>query len=191
MSEVLALSQEEPGAIVDHYVQMTPVGAVFLSDEPMPIEAYGWLCRSTGRAHEALRWFVGDLLNYGERVYGETYAQFEDAFGLGYHTLQQRRRICARIPLEERRPGLWTAYQITCHLEPETREALLDAYQEGAIGNTDELRDEVRQLGVGEDCELLPACPKCGGKLTSRKCKGCGLDFPQAVWWLKELLKGE
>jgi len=183
---------DNPSAIVDHYVRLTPVGAEFLGDEPMPIEAYGWLCDSVGRGVVALRWFIGDLLAYGERHYGETYAQFQDAFGCGYHTLQQYRRVSARIPLEERRAEVnWTAYQITAHLEPETREALLDAYLIGAIGSTDELRDEVRQLGVGEDCELLPACPKCGGKLTSRKCKGCGLDFPQAVWWLKELLKGE
>ena len=194
MVEALAESQLIPNddaATVDRYVEMTPLGARWLTVEPMPLEGYGWLCASVGQAHVALRWFIGDLLAYGERTYGETYAQYMDAFGLAYHTLQQYRRVAAHVPLEERREEVaWTAYQITAHLEAETREALLDAYTTGEIADTTELRDEVKALSTGPDCELLPPCPRCGGALTSRKCKGCGLDFPGAVWWLVEVLKG-
>lgn len=192
MTRDLIVPDDDQGAIIDQYVEWTPLGARFLTETPMPLESYGWLCASVGRAQVALRWFIGDLLAYGERQYGETYAQYVEAFGFAYHTLQQYRRVAAAIPLEERREELrWTAYQITAHLEPEMRDALLDAYLDGEIGSTEELRDEVRQLGAEDDCDLLPPCPKCGGKLTSRKCKGCGLDFPAAVWWLKELLTGE
>jgi len=54
---------------------------------------------------------------------------------------------------------------------------------------TDDLRDEVNALKSGPDCELLPPCPACGGKLSSRRCRDCGLDFSAAVWWLNRLLK--
>lgn len=188
------LAQPEPSRAeqLRQYVRMTPTGLLFHKNGTMPIELWGELCGFVGVAREALRWAVGDALNYGERAYGEDYAQWMNELGCSYHTLQQYRRVAARIPYAERVQGVkWTAYQITAHLEPETRTALVDAYTAGVIGTTGELRDEVRALSAGPDCELLPPCPACGGKLTSRRCKDCGLDFAATAWWLTRLLKEE
>ena len=183
---------EQGIATYNEYVELTPLGARWLTDAPMPLDTYGELCALVGREKEALRWFIGDLLAYGERVYGETYAQYVEFFGCSYWTLQAYRRVSAAIPLEERDPAVpWTAYQITAHLEPDDRRELVDAYQSGEIEDTGELRDEVKKFREGEpEAQLLPPCPKCGGRLTSRKCKGCGMDFPAAVWWIKEMLGG-
>jgi len=178
---------------VRRYVRVTMTGLVPVSDEPMPVELYGTLCGVIGAGRKALRWAVGDALLYGEVHYGEDYAQYVDLLGCSENTLRQYRRVAARIPYEERDNEVnWTAYQITAHLDQEVRDELLGQYTSGAIEDTTELRDEVRSLsGDAPDDELLPACPQCGGKLTSRRCKGCGLDFPAACRWIHKLLGGE
>ena len=170
------------------YVRVTELGLLFRKNGSMPIEMFGELCAFIGVAKDAMRWAVGDALNYGERTYGEDYAQYIDALHCSIWTLRAWKRVSARIPYAERKPEMWTAFQITAHLEPETRAPLLAAYEAGEA-TTDDLRDEVRALKTGPDCDLLPACPKCGGKLSSRKCRDCGMDFSAAVWWLHDLLK--
>jgi len=177
---------------IKQYAELTEGGIRFHQNGSMPIELYGKLCGGIGQIGEAHRWWVGDALNYGERTYHEDYAQFEDLLGYSYHTLQQYRRVAARIPLEERDPKIpWTAYQITAHLEPETRETLIEGYVEGRIETTTDLRDEVRDLKTGLEANLLPPCPRCGGKLGSRQCRSCGLDFTAAIGWIGELLHSQ
>jgi len=176
------------------WARFTDYGVQWLKEydpeRPMPVQLYGTMCYGVGKAHDALRWIIGDILNYGDGR--AEYAQFEDAFGYSPATLDQYRRVAGHIPLAERPKyaGVpWTALQITAHLDGGTRDALLDAYTEGEIEDTGELRDEVRALrdDRGED-DLLPPCPLCGGHLTSRKCKGCGLDFPAAVRHIAKLM---
>jgi len=176
------------------WVNLTEFGIVWRRgldpDDPMPTPLYGAICHGLGRADKGLRWNIGDALNYGDGR--DEYAQFQDAFGYSPATLDQYRRVCKHIPYAERPryDGVpWTALQITAHLEPEVRDALVGAYTEGVIEDTGELRDEVRALRGDREDELLPPCPACGGKLTSRRCKGCGLDFPAAVRWIGKLLK--
>lgn len=188
----------EQWAEVLEWVSFTPHGLVWHKgqgadeSEWMPAPVYGVMCLGLGKAHGGLRWDIGDALNYSADR-SEDYAQFEDAFGLRPATLDQYRRVCNRIPYAERPryDGVpWTALQITAHLPTRTRDALVGAYTTGKIEDTTELRDEVRHiraLATGQpEAELLPPCPQCGGKLTSRRCKGCGLDFPAAVRWLHE-----
>lgn len=174
------------------YVRVTDKGLVWDEDAEMPPEVFGHLCKALGGVHKASRWAIGDALVWSQDR-SEDYAQYEDEFGLAYHTLQQYRRVAARIPFEERNGAPWTALQITAHLDPETRHELIADYHDGVIATTDDLRDEVKALRTGPECTLLPPCPQCGGKLSDRKCKECGMDFPAAVWWIKELLeeKGE
>jgi len=186
----VALREPEPDRAeeIRRYVRMTETGLLFLKNGKMPIELYGELCGFIGVASDAMRWGVGDALNYGERCYGEDYAQYMDLLHCSYWTLQARRRVAAAIPHAERKPNMWTAFQITAHLEPGVRKPLIEAYEAGMV-TTDDLRDEVNALKSGPDCELLPPCPACGGKLSSRRCRDCGLDFSAAVWWLNRLLK--
>jgi hypothetical protein len=129
---------------------------------------------------------VGDALVYGNR--SEDYAQFIDLLGYSSATLDQYRRVAAHIPYEERDNSVpWTAYQYTAHLDPEVRADLIEQYMTKEIADTTELRDEVNALDPDRPAaDLLPPCPACGDKLTSRRCKGCGLDFSAVVWWIHD-----
>jgi hypothetical protein len=173
------------------YVQVTPTGLLWQTTEEMPIEVFGVLCGVFGEARKMLRWAIGDILLYGDR--SQDYAQFENLLGLSSSTLDQYRRVAGHIPYEERDNTVpWTAYQITGHLDPEVRDDLIDQYMTNQIEDTTELREEVNALSGNQPaCDLLPPCPKCAGKLNARKCKGCGLDFPAAIGWLHQLLKGK
>jgi len=53
-----------------------------------------------------LPWIIGDLLNAGERIYGESYTQAVDALGMEVQTLYNYASICAHVPSEMREPTL-------------------------------------------------------------------------------------
>ena len=54
-----------------------------LVDPDLPWDTYERLGAFIGEMNRACSWWVGDLVVYGEKVYGETYAQIEHAIGLG------------------------------------------------------------------------------------------------------------
>lgn len=81
-----------------------------------------------GRIRRASLWWVGDWLNYGERVYGESYAQAMDATGLDYGTLRNAAWVASRFPLSRRRDNLSFAHhQAVAPLLPENQQRWLDA----------------------------------------------------------------
>ena len=186
-----ALSLRDPAAVARQYVERTRVGLHVLAESPMPIELYGMICEGTGRQEESRQLFVGDLILYGEAHYGETYAQYVDLLGNSYNTLAQWKHVASRFPYESRTEGVpFSVYQITASLEPlEARLEMVRRYASGELEDTTELGDEVKRERAAEpDVDLLPECPACGGKLTSRKCKTCGFDFQAAVWLLHDVV---
>ena len=186
-----ALSLRDPAAIARQYVERTRVGLHVLVESPMPVELYGMICEGTGRQEESRQLFVGDLILYGEAHYGETYAQYVDLLGNPYNTLAQWKHVASRFPYETRTEGVpFSVYQITASLEPlEARLEMVRRYACGELEDTTELGDEVKRERAGEpNVDLLPECPACGGKLTSRKCKACGFDFQAAVWLLHDVV---
>ena len=187
----LAPVLRDPAAIARQYVERTRVGLRVLAESPMPIELYGMICEGTGRQEESRQLFVGDLILYGEAHYGETYAQYVDLLGNSYNTLAQWKHVASRFPYETRTEGVpFRVYQITASLQPlEVRLEMVRRYACGELEDTTELGDEVKRERAGEpDVDLLPECPACGGKLTSRKCKACGFDFQAAVWLLHDVV---
>lgn len=65
--------------------------------------AYG---QTLGEIEGAIQWWRGDWLNYGERAYGEKYAQAIEAFGREYQTLANYAYVTSRITLSRRRENL-------------------------------------------------------------------------------------
>jgi len=187
----LAPVLQEPAAVARQYVERTRTGLHVLADAPMPLELYGMICEGMGRQEESRQLFIGDLILYGEQHYGETYAQYVDLLGNSYNTLAQWKHVASRFPYESRIEGVpFTVYQITASIEPlEARLELVRRYMAGELEDTTEVSDEVkRERSEEPDAELLPACPTCGGKLTSRKCKECGLDFASVIWLLHDMI---
>ena len=185
-----ALIPQTPLEAAKPWIELSDVGFEQKSDEPMPLEIYGDLCRYVGQATNALRWAIADLLNYGEFKYGETYHQYTDLFGLAYDTLKQYKRIGKAITPEERRqPVKWSYWHRLAALERPQRDELVERIIADDFEDAHELGQEVTAMRQESEpeTELFPACPSCGGKLTARHCKGCGLGFIEVVWWLVDI----
>lgn len=74
----------------------------FTLDREIAYDEFEALCTYLGRMNRSCSWWIGDLLVYGEKVYGETYAQAADATGLAVQTLMNRAYVCNAIPPERR-----------------------------------------------------------------------------------------
>jgi hypothetical protein len=113
-----------------------------------------------GQLHRTSAWLIGDLLNYGEKVYGETYAQAETVTGLSRGTLMNYSSVCAHIPRSRRRENVpFSTHAEVAYLEPEEQEKWLE--QAAVHGWTkSELRDArtPKLTTVVMDC----VCPNCG-----------------------------
>lgn len=78
-------------------------------------------------ARNMTAWGLGDAINFGERVYGETYTQAVDATKLSESTLQGYAYVARRIPRSRRRHGLsFSHHAAVASLAPQERERWLD-----------------------------------------------------------------
>jgi N6-adenosine-specific RNA methylase IME4 len=106
-----------------------------------------------GRAHQ---WWIGDWLNYGERAYGEKYAQAMDATGLEYGTVANCAYVAGRIELSRRRESLTFAHhQELAPLELTEQDAWMERAELEALTRND-LRRELRQRHIGVAPVLPP-----------------------------------
>jgi N6-adenosine-specific RNA methylase IME4 len=102
----------------------------------------GALLGRIGRAHQ---WWVGDWLNYGERAYGEKYAQAMEATRLEYGTVANAAYVAGRIELSRRRENLsWSHHYEVAALDPPEQDEWLDR-AEAKRWNRDEMRRAVRE----------------------------------------------
>jgi len=100
---------ERPEIAIAQYVTRT--GLVDLPED-LPLENWRQLLSASKTFSDSVYWIVGDLANFGERHYGEVYAQFVDILGYAPETLQLAMRVARSIPLADRRPELpWSYHQ--------------------------------------------------------------------------------
>lgn len=110
-----------------------------------------------GRIGRACQWWIGDWLNYGERRYGETYAQGIEATGYEYQTVAQMAWVAGKVELSRRRESLsWSHHVEVAALDPAEQDRWLDrAEAEGWARN--ELRREIKAPSL-----LDPPSPAAG-----------------------------
>lgn len=110
MNELETRPPDEPGGLtlLAHLEQNGWVTLTSINLPPGAVtdDQFDSLLHWAGQLHESSCWILGDLLNYGERVYGETYAQAIKATGLAEQTLINYASVCNRIPRSRRRRGL-------------------------------------------------------------------------------------
>jgi hypothetical protein len=71
-----------------------------------------------GEIGRACQWWIGDWLNYGERAYGEKYAQGMAATGYELQTLTNMAWVAARVEISRRREILsWSHHAEVAALE--------------------------------------------------------------------------
>jgi hypothetical protein len=78
------------------------------------------------KAEGAVHFWIGDWLNYGEKTYGETYAQAIDETGYDYGTLANDKFIASKIEFSRRRENVsFGHYQELAPLEPEEQDKFI------------------------------------------------------------------
>jgi len=100
-------------------------GLYFLGDIPFDQwQALGIRLRFFERA---MMWWIGDWVTYGERAYGEMYAQALDATDYSYQALRDAAYVSSRFELSRRRDNLsWSHHREVASLEPIEQDEMLD-----------------------------------------------------------------
>jgi len=157
-----------------HQDIMARIGAIVHIDQPglyvpadTPVEDWLDLCRHWAKLRDISTWAIGDLIEFGERVYGETYAQVEaeltqSSIAIPASRLMQLAHVSRHWPRELRIYNLGHSfYQDVIHraLPLEARQHLLQrAEREG--WTREELRDKKRQLLAALDGEEVIPVPE-------------------------------
>jgi len=115
-----------------------------------------------GKAH---MWWIGDALNYGERCFGEIWAQVVDDTGYSVNTVKAAMYVSSRVSPERRREELsFGHHQVVASLDPDaqTRWLTLAVNRGWSIAD---LRAAMRPPKDVPEHPLLipgPACVACG-----------------------------
>ncbi len=111
------------------YVTATETGLMIREDTPFDVWAglVGRLVEAEKRVH----WYLADLINFGERRYGEMYAQALDATTWSYQTLRDVTWVGRRIESSRRRDNVgFSIHKEVAALEPADADELLDRYEQ-------------------------------------------------------------
>lgn len=121
----------------------------------MPFEQWEAVGYTLQTISGSVSWWIGDWLNYGERKYGETYAQAIEATGWAIQRLKDAKWVAAAVPKEIRRGELsWTHHRHIAHLpEEEQQKWIADAIKQE--WSSADLRYAIKQAGlVAEDDDV-------------------------------------
>lgn len=136
-------------------VRLSATSVNFLSRPTL--EEWGNVMEFVERADNAVQWWVGDLINAGENMFGEEASQwFSDA------TWRRWAWVCEKVQPALRRADLsFTHHEVIARLEPrEQKHWLAQAAQHG--WSVSELRKQLKGEEPPDDSET---CPACGRKL--------------------------
>ena len=142
----------------------TAVG-LMVPKEKVPVEkwlSYGAQLRTI---QGAVRWAIGDWLNYGESRYGEMYSQAYTLFGeYSESSVRNMRRVAEYIPLVRRRTTVsWSAHSEIASLPQVEQEQWLDELERGMT------RYDLRLALNGSEPVEKENCPCCGTLVDKEK----------------------
>lgn len=129
-------------ALVDEKFRFTPTGLIVTGDPTLAEcqETYQILTNFGRRVH----FWIGDLLNYVESRWGETYAQLMDETGLAYQTLANDKWVTSRVDTSRRRESLrFSHHAEVAALPPPEQEKWLGKAEREQL-TTGQLRQQIR-----------------------------------------------
>lgn len=122
-----------------------------LGEHPISFDAYEALAAFLGAVGRSHCWWVGDLINWGEMVFGEEAAQAIESLGLHPGTCVNYAYTCRQIARSRRRPGLSFAHhRVVAPLSPDAQRYWLDRASAEAWTRSD-LDREVAAMRPGEE----------------------------------------
>jgi hypothetical protein len=115
---------DELSEILTKHIRCTETGIIFQGE--MPLEKWVKGFEFFQKLGSKSQWWRGDMLNEGERKYGESYAQAIDIHGKSESRLQTYCYVCTKFPIERRRPEIsFDHHAEAASLEPREADALL------------------------------------------------------------------
>lgn len=124
-------------------VQLTRTG-MLITDADLPFESLEQVVALGAVVYSAGKFWIGDALNFGERVFGERYAQMEAMTGLNPHTLENISSVCRRVAVSRRRESLsFSHHDVVARLEPREQVEWLEAAEREGW-RVDEFRAQVK-----------------------------------------------
>lgn len=125
--------------------------------DDLPFARWSELVRSLTVMVDACPWWLGDALIFGERKYGQTYAQVAEVTGKAIHTLQNSAWVASRIPPSRRREDLsFSHHAEVAGMEPDIADAYLNLAEEHGW-TRNELRRSIAEARRQEALEKLEA----------------------------------
>lgn len=141
----LILDLEEAGAI-DRVSLTLPAET--------PFDAAEGAASFLGEVKRRGSWYIGDLLNAAEAMYGEDYGQLSAAFGLNEQTLLHYKFVALNVPAAIREPTVpFGAHAAVARLEPKEQKAWLKQAAKKGWGEA-ELRAAMRAKRKDERPQL-------------------------------------
>jgi N6-adenosine-specific RNA methylase IME4 len=102
-----------------------PTGIEF--DPDLQYDEWTVVGETLDRMQQGIQWWVGDWLLFGERAYGEQYAQAMDATKLDYGYVRNLQWVAGAFELSRRRDNLsWSHHKEVAQLEPAEQDYWLD-----------------------------------------------------------------
>lgn len=124
--------------------------------------------RVSATRHRSATWWLGDLLAYGEKAWGN-YGEMAAATGFAVGSLKNMASVSRSVPPEMREPGLpWRTHKVVAPLKPDEQREWLGLALAKGIKSDDLARaiKATRSGGSGEPEDPVGSgcvCPKCGG----------------------------
>ena len=138
-------------------------------DPDITYERYEGLCSFVGRLSRASAWWIGALINQGEALFGEKYAQAAELTGLSYDRLSTYAWVERHVHPSNRNPALsFSHHEAVAKMVPQEQSEWLDKAVEEDLSRR-QLREEIRgDVEPRERPPLLDAAKAVTGQATKR-----------------------
>jgi hypothetical protein len=133
-----------PTAQLDGVSQETSTAVAWVPKTPLSFDEWCRVGRQLATIDKALRWWIGDWLNYGERAYGKEHTEALEATGYDVSSLHNMAWVAGSFDPSRRRATLsWSHHQEVAGLEPPEQDLWLERADEGRWSRR-RLRSELR-----------------------------------------------
>jgi len=147
--EIMGQTEGQELALVDDKFRFLPTGLVVQGNPTF--EEWEQCGKLLAHIQKRVHWWIGDWLNYGERTYGEKYAQALDETGYSYSTLATDKWVTGKIESSRRRESLrFSHHREVAGLPTSEQERWLDRAEKENLGPK-ELRQEMRRERIQGD----------------------------------------
>ena len=146
--------------LTNHHCRLTACGLLLCGD--ISFEEWERIGVALQSIAAMIQFAVGDWINYGERKWGERYAQAIEDTEAQYQTLRNQRYVAAHVPLSRRRDKLtYSHHAEVAALDANDQERfLIEAEIRG--WSVRELRHAIRSNGSQPNETYSHHCPNCG-----------------------------